>query len=134
MKRGTARARVLVEDRVIVLPDNGGFGCINRLQQATGGTPFNNLVPHGVDLCAHAASLGAFAERVAGLTELEDAVRRAQTASRTSVIVVETDPAISTAAGGHWWEVAVPEVSTRAEVQVARSAYETALAARDGRA
>jgi 3D-(3,5/4)-trihydroxycyclohexane-1,2-dione acylhydrolase (decyclizing) len=118
----------------IVLLDNGGFGCINRLQQATGGAPFNNLVPHGVDLCAHAASLGALAERVSGLTELEDAVRRAQAASRTSVIVVETDPAISTPAGGHWWEVAVPEVSVRAEVQIARSAYETALAARDGRA
>src|SRR6202167_2970482 len=61
----------------IVLLDNGGFGCINRLQQATGGASFNNLAPHGVDLCAHAASLGALAERVSGLTELEDAVRRA---------------------------------------------------------
>ena len=67
----------------IVLLDNGGFGCINRLQQATGGAPFNNLVPHGVDLRAHAASLGALAERVASLAELEDAVRRAQSASRT---------------------------------------------------
>jgi 3D-(3,5/4)-trihydroxycyclohexane-1,2-dione acylhydrolase (decyclizing) len=118
----------------IVLLDNGGFGCINRLQQATGGAPFNNLVPHGVDLCAHAASLGAISERVSNIAELEDAVRRAQTASRTSVIVVETDPAISTAAGGHWWEVAVPEISQRSEVRAARLDYETALAARDGRA
>jgi 3D-(3,5/4)-trihydroxycyclohexane-1,2-dione acylhydrolase (decyclizing) len=71
---------------------------------------------------------------VSDLAELEDAVRRAQTASRTSVIVVETDPAISTAAGGHWWEVAVPEVSDRVDVQAARSAYDAAIAARDGRA
>src|SRR5579864_3525332 len=28
----------------IVLLDNGGFGCINRLQQASGGEPFNNLM------------------------------------------------------------------------------------------
>ena len=118
----------------IVLLDNGGFGCINRLQQATGGAPFNNLVPHGVDLRVHAASLGALAERVASLGELNDAVRRAQSASRTSVIVVETDPGISTAAGGHWWDVAVPEVSARPEVQVAREAYTAALAARDRRA
>jgi 3D-(3,5/4)-trihydroxycyclohexane-1,2-dione acylhydrolase (decyclizing) len=118
----------------IVLLDNGGFGCINRLQQATGGAPFGNLVPHGVDLCAHAASLGALSERVSNLSELESAVRRAQTASRTSVVVIETDPAISTAAGGHWWEVAVPQVSERAEVQAARAAYDDALAARDGRA
>jgi 3D-(3,5/4)-trihydroxycyclohexane-1,2-dione acylhydrolase (decyclizing) len=106
----------------IVLLDNGGFGCIDRLQQATGGAPFNNLVPHGVDLCAHAASLGALSRRVASLSALEDAVREAQGADRTSVIVVETDPAVSTAEGGHWWDVAVPEVSSRPEVNAAYAA------------
>ncbi len=119
---------------IIVLLDNGGFGCIDRLQRATGGAPFNNLVPHGVDLRAHAASLGALAERVSDLTALEDAVRRARTASRTSVIVVETDPAISTEVGGHWWEVAVPAVSARPEVRAARCAYDDARTARDRRA
>jgi 3D-(3,5/4)-trihydroxycyclohexane-1,2-dione acylhydrolase (decyclizing) len=118
----------------IVLLDNGGFGCINRLQQATGGAPFNNLVPHGVDLCSHAASLGALAERVRGPTELEEAVQRAQAAARTSVIVIETDPVVSTAAGGHWWDVAVPEVSTRPQVQAARAAYDAAIASRETRA
>jgi 3D-(3,5/4)-trihydroxycyclohexane-1,2-dione acylhydrolase (decyclizing) len=117
----------------IVVLDNGGFGCINRLQQASGGAAFNNLVPHGVDLRAHAASLGALAESVASLAELETAVRRAQAASRTTVIVVTTDPAISTAEGGHWWDVAIPAVSTRPEVQAARTAYETFIQARDGR-
>jgi 3D-(3,5/4)-trihydroxycyclohexane-1,2-dione acylhydrolase (decyclizing) len=118
----------------IVLLDNGGFGCINRLQQASGGAPFNNLVAHGVDLCAHAASLGAIAERVGDLAALEAAVRRAQTAARTSVIVIETDPAASTGAGGHWWDVAIPAASVRPEVQRARASYETALAVRDGAA
>jgi 3D-(3,5/4)-trihydroxycyclohexane-1,2-dione acylhydrolase (decyclizing) len=28
----------------VVLTDNRGYGCINRLQQATGGAPFNNLL------------------------------------------------------------------------------------------
>jgi 3D-(3,5/4)-trihydroxycyclohexane-1,2-dione acylhydrolase (decyclizing) len=112
----------------IVLLDNGGFGCISRLQQATGGAAFNNLVPHGVDLRTHAASLGALSERVAGLGELEDAVRKAQSASRTSVIVMETDPAVSTAAGGYWWDVVVPEVSSRSEVRDARAAYDEARA------
>ena len=64
------------------------------------------------------------------MAALEDAVRRAQTADRTSVIVVETDPAIGTAAGGHWWDVAVPEVSPRPEVRAARAAYDAALTAR----
>ena len=43
--------------------------------------------------------------------------------------MIETDPAAATAAGGHWWEVAVPEVSVRTEVRAAREGYEAALKA-----
>ena len=39
-------------------------------------------------------------------------------------MVIDTDPLISTEAGGHWWDVAVPEVSARKEVNAARKAYE----------
>jgi 3D-(3,5/4)-trihydroxycyclohexane-1,2-dione acylhydrolase (decyclizing) len=114
----------------IVLLDNGGFGCIDRLQRATGGATFNNLLADcgaapAIDLRAHAASLGALAQQVESLTELEAALHRARAADRTSVIVIRTDPRIATAAGGHWWDVGVPEVSTRSEVQMARSDYET---------
>ena len=112
----------------VILLDNGGFGCINRLQEATGGAAFNNLVPHGVDLRAHAAALGAIAETATGLAALEDAVRRARTVARTTVIVIETDPVASTEAGGAWWDVAVPEVSDREQVRAARAAYEAARA------
>jgi 3D-(3,5/4)-trihydroxycyclohexane-1,2-dione acylhydrolase (decyclizing) len=56
-------------------------------------------------------------------------LRRALAADRTSVVVLRTDPRISTAAGGHWWDVGVPEVSTRAEVNTARADYETQRAA-----
>jgi 3D-(3,5/4)-trihydroxycyclohexane-1,2-dione acylhydrolase (decyclizing) len=41
----------------IVVLDNRGFGCINRLQRGTGGEPFNNLLPDAaprVDFAAHA--------------------------------------------------------------------------------
>ena len=119
----------------IVLLDNGGFGCIDRLQRGTGGAGFNNLLVDArhetlpvIDFRAHAASLGALSEQVGDLAALEDAVRRAQAASRTSVIVIATDPGASTQAGGHWWDVAVPEVSGRDEVRTARVAYEAALA------
>jgi 3D-(3,5/4)-trihydroxycyclohexane-1,2-dione acylhydrolase (decyclizing) len=113
----------------IVVLDNGGFGCIDRLQRATGGAAFNNLLAHCgappvIDFCAHAASLGAIAEQVNGLAELEAALRRVQAADRTSVVVLRTDPDISTAAGGHWWDVSVPEVSARPDVNAARSDYE----------
>ncbi len=115
----------------IVLLDNGGFGCINRLQAATGGAPFNNLLADArhvtrpvIDFRAHAESLGAIAEQVSGVAALEEALARARGAPRTTVLVVETDPAVSTEAGGHWWDVAVPEVSERPEVQAARAHYQ----------
>ena len=42
------------------------------------------------------------------------------------MIVIDTDPMPLTDAGGAWWEVAVPEVSTRKEVVAARRGYEQA--------
>jgi 3D-(3,5/4)-trihydroxycyclohexane-1,2-dione acylhydrolase (decyclizing) len=117
---------------IIVLLDNGGFGCIERLQGATGSASFNNLLPeaHGaggrLDLVAHARSLGAHASRVRDLAALAGALAAARKADRTAVLVIETDSAASTTAGGHWWDVAVPEVSGRAEVRAARERYEIA--------
>ncbi|SFC47291.1 3D-(3,5/4)-trihydroxycyclohexane-1,2-dione acylhydrolase (decyclizing) [Bosea sp. CRIB-10] len=122
----------------IVVLDNRGFGCINRLQYATGGAPFNNLLRDTrhetlpeIDFAAHAGAMGAISRKVAGLAELETALAEARGHDRTSVIVIDTDPLISTDAGGHWWEVAVPEVSVRDEVKAARKRYDGALAARD---
>jgi 3D-(3,5/4)-trihydroxycyclohexane-1,2-dione acylhydrolase (decyclizing) len=119
----------------IVLLDNGGFGCIDRLQRATGGAAFNNLLEDCgaapmIDFRAHAASLGASAEQVESVTELEAALHRARSAGRTNVIVIRTDPRIATTAGGHWWDVAVPEVSRRSEVRAARADYANRLAVR----
>jgi 3D-(3,5/4)-trihydroxycyclohexane-1,2-dione acylhydrolase (decyclizing) len=117
----------------IVLLDNHGYGCINRLQMATGSASFNNLLQDAkhvvipaIDFRAHAESLGAIAEKATSIADLEAALQRAKTNERTTVIVIDTDPLISTNVGGHWWDVAVPEVSARAEVRTARTAYETA--------
>jgi 3D-(3,5/4)-trihydroxycyclohexane-1,2-dione acylhydrolase (decyclizing) len=118
---------------VVVVLDNRGYGCINRLQQAVGGAPFNNLFedciqgPAGapaIDFAKNAQSLGALAENVKSLPELEAALMRARAADRTYVVCIETDPARSTAEGGWWWEVAVPAVSQRREVEKARAQYE----------
>ncbi len=120
-----------------VITDNRGYGCINRLQQGTGGAPFNNLLddsyhvnPSAIDFVAHAASMGAKAVKAADIGALEAALTAAKGADRPVVIVIDTDPAPSTAAGGHWWDVAVPEVSDRAEVRAARISYEKALSQR----
>jgi 3D-(3,5/4)-trihydroxycyclohexane-1,2-dione acylhydrolase (decyclizing) len=42
------------------------------------------------------------------------------------VVVIDTDPRRTTQEGGCWWEVAVPEVSQRSQVQEARVVYESA--------
>lgn len=119
----------------IVLLDNRGFGCINRLQMATGGANFNNLLKDtrhetlpDIDFVAHARSLGAIAEKVTSIPELETALARSRDNERTTVILIDTDPLISTDEGGSWWDVAVPEVSVREEVRSARKTYEQALA------
>jgi len=112
---------------IFIVCDNGGFAVINRLQVDTGGEEFNNLLQHTrrvndtrVDFVKHAESLGAIAEKVAGIEELQDAFRRAKAADRSYVIVIDTDPYEWTE-GGSWWEVGVPEVSRRDQVLVARA-------------
>ncbi|WEM44171.1 3D-(3,5/4)-trihydroxycyclohexane-1,2-dione acylhydrolase (decyclizing) (plasmid) [Photobacterium sp. DA100] len=120
---------------VLVVLDNRGFGCINRLQHACGGAGFNNLlkdcntIEEGApktDFAAHARSLGAQAEKVANIAELEQALVRAKQATSTYVITLDTDPLSTTESGGSWWEVAVPEVSEREQVRAARARYEIA--------
>ncbi|MHA1524404.1 MAG: 3D-(3,5/4)-trihydroxycyclohexane-1,2-dione acylhydrolase (decyclizing), partial [Alphaproteobacteria bacterium] len=46
---------------ILVILDNRGFGCINRLQKGVGAEPFNNLLddarhatPSAIDFCSHA--------------------------------------------------------------------------------
>jgi len=81
-----------------------------------------------IDFRAHAESMGAVAVKVASIAELEQAIEASKKNDRTSVIVIDTDPLITTDEGGHWWDVAVPEVSPRLEVNKARAAYEKARA------
>lgn len=119
----------------VVLLDNRGFGCINRLQHATGSERFNNLydyntrqeVSPAIDFVAHARSQGAIALKASSLADLEAALAASRANDRSTVIVIDTDPMISTDAGGFWWDVAVPEVSVRPQVNAARKNYEAAL-------
>lgn len=120
---------------IVIVLDNRGFGCINRLQQACGGAPFNNMLedclhgPEGIpeiDFAGHARAMGAHAEHVRSIAELEQALQRARASTRTYVIAIDTDHRRTTAEGGSWWEVAVPEVSEREAVQQARHDYDIA--------
>jgi 3D-(3,5/4)-trihydroxycyclohexane-1,2-dione acylhydrolase (decyclizing) len=111
----------------IVVLDNRGFGCIHRLQRATGGEAFNNLLPDAaprVDFAAHAAALGAEARKVASVAELSAALPGAFAARRTQVLVIDTDPESGTAEGGAWWEVPVTAAPVTPAEKRARRAYE----------
>lgn len=132
-----ATAAMLGIDMTVVITDNRGYGCINRLQKGTGGAEFNNLLDHShhvtpsnIDFAAHAASMGAAAVHVSSIAELEEALSRAKSAKGPFVVVIDTDPYPSTPDGGHWWDVAVPEVSERAEVRAKRAEYEKQIKAR----
>ena len=78
-----ATSVMLDKKLIIVLLDNRGYGCINRLQQHCGGAPFNNMLADSlqfgegapnIDFAANAASLGALSEKVANIPELEAAL------------------------------------------------------------
>jgi 3D-(3,5/4)-trihydroxycyclohexane-1,2-dione acylhydrolase (decyclizing) len=115
----------------VVVTDNRGYACINRLQMGTGGAEFNNLLDHSVhvqpsaiDFAAHAAAMGATSVKVSSIGGLEDALAKRDKIKGPYVVVIDTDAYAGTEPGGTWWDVGVPEVSERAEVNQARAIYE----------
>src|SRR5260370_10049337 len=83
---------------IVIVCDNGGFAVIDRLQTGKGGKSFNNLFSDcraerfgPGDFANHAESIGAVAETVHSLAELDAACRRAKQADRTAVIVIKVD-------------------------------------------
>jgi 3D-(3,5/4)-trihydroxycyclohexane-1,2-dione acylhydrolase (decyclizing) len=114
---------------VVVVLNNRGFACINRLQKSTGAAAFKTMWSDSpstpapdIDFVAHARSLGAIAEKADSIQALEQALKCAAQSERTHVIVIDTDPAMATEHGGAWWDVAIPDVSSRREVDAARTA------------
>jgi 3D-(3,5/4)-trihydroxycyclohexane-1,2-dione acylhydrolase (decyclizing) len=120
----------------VVLTDNRGYGCINRLQQFTGGVQFNNLYKDctveeqpEIDYVAHAASMGAHAVKAEGIEGLKQAIRDARGKRKPTVIVIDTTPVPGPGdalpGAGQWWDVAVPEVGGTERL---RAAYESYIA------
>lgn len=113
---------------IVIICDNGGFAVINRLQVNQGGVPFNNLLDDcngpntevRVDFELLAEAQGCNAETVTTVPELEAALERARASDRTYVIALQTHPHEWTE-GGCYWEVGVPEVSPRPEVESAHA-------------
>lgn len=123
---------MLNQKLIIVVLDNRGFGCINRLQNACGADPFNNLWDDGtlvsgeapkIDFAAHAASLGADSENVTTLEELKAALERAKASSKTYCVAIDTN-AVESLGGGSWWQVGIPDVSDNETVTQAKAQWQ----------
>lgn len=115
-----------------ILTDNRGYGCINRLQQGSGGEEFNNLYKDcnvvaqpEIDYVAHAASMGAHAVKVRSIADLETRIAEARGRDVPAVIVIDTDategPGFREA--GHGWDVAVPEIGQSDKLARAYAQY-----------
>jgi 3D-(3,5/4)-trihydroxycyclohexane-1,2-dione acylhydrolase (decyclizing) len=108
---------------IIIVCDNGGYGVINRLQNFKGTPGFNNLLKDcktaipafSVDFVKHAEAMGARARKVESLAELEQAMDWAKQQDRTTVISIVSDAFVWTP-GDALWDVGVPQVSPRKEV------------------
>lgn len=124
----------------VVLTDNAGYGCINRLQQVCGGAEFNNMyvdcnieAQPTIDYVAHASSLGAYAVKAANLAQLETEIVAARSRDIPTVIVIETtakpgpgpvpNTAPNSSGGGAWWDVSVPQVGGPQRLENARQTY-----------
>ena len=57
---------------------------------------------------------------VGNIAELHEALKRARAADRSYLISITIDGPQTTPEGGCWWEVGIPEVSTRPAVVEAR--------------
>jgi 3D-(3,5/4)-trihydroxycyclohexane-1,2-dione acylhydrolase (decyclizing) len=122
---------------VVVLVQNHGFASIGALSEQLGSQRFGTryryrsadgrldggLLP--VDLAANAASLGVDVLVAKDGPGLEEALRTAKAADRTTVVHVETDPLIDAPASESWWDVPVGEVSTLDSTREARAVYDT---------
>jgi 3D-(3,5/4)-trihydroxycyclohexane-1,2-dione acylhydrolase (decyclizing) len=133
MNSELATSVLMGQKLIVILIDNGGYGCINRLQGGTTGQSFNNLFESGtrtdgerpaIDFVAHARAMGALAEKAENLDSLKEAIRRAKAADKSSVILIDADPSISTEEGGHWWDVPVAEVSEASGADERLKAYQ----------
>ena len=91
-------------------------------------TMLDDCIPEGgeasrIDFAMHGASMGADAVHVKNVAELKSAMVKARAAKRSQVLVIDTTHTRTTAEGGCWWEVGIPEVSERPAVNAAHAGY-----------
>ena len=103
---------------------SAGFGTRFRMRDAESGQLEGEYLP--VDFAANARSLGAHTLSACTIQEFREALQEARKATKTTVIVVETEREVRVPGYDSWWDVAVAETSTMDDVEKARADYEEA--------
>ncbi|MFE1927136.1 3D-(3,5/4)-trihydroxycyclohexane-1,2-dione acylhydrolase (decyclizing) [Streptomyces asoensis] len=121
---------------IVVIVQNHGFASIGSLSESLGSQRFGTkyrfrngdsglldgeVLP--VDLAANASSLGADVLHATSVEEFRSAMEKAKTATRTTVVHVETDLYGPNPPGHGWWDVPVSEVSALDSTQAAYDIY-----------
>jgi 3D-(3,5/4)-trihydroxycyclohexane-1,2-dione acylhydrolase (decyclizing) len=101
---------------------SGGFGTKYRYRDFKTGQLDGSVVP--TDFAANASSLGAHVLTARDIPELKEALGKARKQTKTTVIVMETDPEKRVPGYETWWDVPIAEVSTIRAVRSARRQYE----------
>ena len=101
---------------------SGGFGTRYRLRNSQSGELDGEFVP--VDYAANAKSLGAHVITARDIPGLKAALDEARRQTRTTVIVVETDPEKRVPGYESWWDVPIARISEIESVRQASKVYE----------
>jgi 3D-(3,5/4)-trihydroxycyclohexane-1,2-dione acylhydrolase (decyclizing) len=124
---------------IIVLVDNSGYQVIRGLQTASGSPSFGNEFRYRnsttgkldgdympIDFAKNAESLGAIAFSAKTAAELEEALAKAKTTDRTTLIHVRVDVDARVPGFDSWWDVPIAEVSAEQGVKEALDRYRDA--------
>ncbi|MSU61865.1 MAG: 3D-(3,5/4)-trihydroxycyclohexane-1,2-dione acylhydrolase (decyclizing) [Pedosphaera sp.] len=124
----------------VVLLDNHGFQSIGGLSKAVGSGGFgtryrfrNARTGHldgaklPLDFASSARGFGAHVIAARGIPELKAALAEARQQTKTTVIVIETNPEKRAPGYESWWDVPIAEVSSLASVKSARKNFEKAV-------
>jgi 3D-(3,5/4)-trihydroxycyclohexane-1,2-dione acylhydrolase (decyclizing) len=127
-----------IQERVkmtIILLNNDGYSSIGGLSASLGSEGFGTyyryrneetkqlnggLLP--IDYAANAASMGAYVIKAKNVNELKNALKKAKTIDRTTLIYIEVDRK-KAVPGFAWWDVPIAEVSKKEAVKEALKTY-----------
>ena len=76
-----------------------------------------------IDYAANAASMGAYVIKASNVEALKEALKKAKTIDRTTVIYIDVDRKKGVP-GFTWWDVPIAEVSEKKAVKESLKAYQ----------